>query len=142
MAANIKELKENLAYSCNILANEATGITFSAMCRSECRANKILMNPIALASRNPPAAYHRRRHRTGKKTDGKYERHSEVSYSHRNHESAQGCQLRGHSIRPTRRHSALVVKNSGRSATKVIFSTKGCRPSTTHCVNLDPGIGR
>ena len=80
MAANIKELKENLAYSCNILAHE--GHWDNILGHVSVRVpgqNKILMKPHSFGFEEI-----RPQHiivvdiETGKKTDGKYERHSEV----------------------------------------------------------------
>jgi ribulose-5-phosphate 4-epimerase/fuculose-1-phosphate aldolase len=80
MAASIKELKENLAYSCNILANE--GHWDNILGHVSVRVpgqNKILMKPHSFGFEEI-----RPQHiivvdiETGKKTDGKYERHSEV----------------------------------------------------------------
>ena len=80
MAANIKELKEKLAYSCNILANEGhwDNILGHVSVRIPGQ-NRILMKPHSFGFEEI-----RPQHiivvdiGTGKKTEGKYERHSEV----------------------------------------------------------------
>ncbi|HEY3150227.1 MAG TPA: class II aldolase/adducin family protein [Candidatus Binatia bacterium] len=80
MAANIKELKEKLAYSCNILANEGhwDNILGHVSFRIPGQ-NRILMKPHSFGFEEI-----RPQHiivvdiETGKKVDGKYERHSEV----------------------------------------------------------------
>ena len=91
MAASVKELKENLAYSCNILAHE--GHWDNILGHVSVRVpgqNKILMKPHSFGFEEI-----RPQHiivvdiETGKKTEGKYERHSEVF---RNRAGAQGDQ--------------------------------------------------
>lgn len=80
MAANIKELKEKLAYSCNILAMEGhwDNILGHVSFRIPGQ-NRILMKPHSFGFEEI-----RPQHiivvdiETGKKVDGKYERHSEV----------------------------------------------------------------
>jgi len=77
---NLKELKENLAYSCNILANEGhwDNILGHVSVRIPGQ-NKILMKPHSFGFEEI-----RPQHiivvdiATGKKIEGKYERHSEV----------------------------------------------------------------
>ena len=80
MAASIKELKEKLAYSCNILAHEGhwDNILGHVSFRIPGQ-NRILMKPHSFGFEEI-----RPQHiivvdiETGKKVDGKYERHSEV----------------------------------------------------------------
>ena len=80
MAANIKELKEKLAYSCNILANEGhwDNILGHVSFRIPGQ-NRILMKPHSFGFEEI-----RPQHiivvdiESGKKVEGKYERHSEV----------------------------------------------------------------
>ena len=80
MAVNIKEMKEKLAYSCNILANEGhwDNILGHVSVRIPGQ-NRILMKPHSFGFEEI-----RPQHiivvdiETGKKVDGKYERHSEV----------------------------------------------------------------
>ena len=80
MAANIKEMKEKVAYSCNILAHEGhwDNILGHVSVRIPGQ-NKILMKPHSSEARRD-----RPQHiivvdiGTGKKLEGKYERHSEV----------------------------------------------------------------
>jgi L-fuculose-phosphate aldolase len=77
---NLKELKETLAYSCNILAHEGhwDNILGHVSVRIP-RENKILMKPHSFGFEEI-----RPQHiivvdiESGKKTEGKYERHSEV----------------------------------------------------------------
>src|ERR1041384_325291 len=72
MAVNLKEMKEKLAYSCNILSNEGHWDNILGQ-------NRILMKPHSFGFEEI-----RPQHiivvdlDTGKKVDGKYERHSEV----------------------------------------------------------------
>ena len=80
MAANLKEMKEKLAFSCNILANEGhwDNILGHVSVRIPGQ-NKILMKPHSFGFEEI-----RPQHiivvdiGTGKKLEGKYERHSEV----------------------------------------------------------------
>ena len=80
MAVNIKEMKEKLAYSCNILANEGhwDNILGHVSVRIPGQ-NRILTKPHSFGFEAI-----RPQHiivvdiETGKKVDGKYERHSEV----------------------------------------------------------------
>ena len=80
MAANIKEMKEKVAYSCNILAHEGhwDNILGHVSVRIPGQ-NKILMKPHSFGFEEI-----RPQHiivvdiGTGKKLEGKYERHSEV----------------------------------------------------------------
>ena len=79
MAANIKELKEQLAYSCNILANEGhwDNILGHVSVRIPGQ-NKILMKPHSFGFEEIRPQHIIVCDLDGKKIEGKYERHSEV----------------------------------------------------------------
>ena len=137
MAANLKELKEKLAYSCNILAYEGhwDNILGHVSVRIPGQ-NRILMKPHSFGFEEI-----RPQHiivvdiETGKKVEGKHERHSEV-FIHTGIMKARpdvNCVVHSHPPYATALGATMRRFPSG-SISPADSSRRLCRPSTHHAI--------